>query len=96
MIPVLGPSTVRDGIGIGVDAFFHPTFFILGGADLLFFTGSAGLTERARHYEELKALEESSIDFYAAMRSGYSQNREAEIWSRREHRRPEAAEGAEN
>lgn len=88
MLPLLGPTTVRDGIGIGVDAFLHPTFFLLGGADLLFFTGSAGLTERARHFEELKALEEGSIDFYAALRSGYYQNREAEIWERREDRRP--------
>ena len=87
MLPLLGPSNVRDGLGIGVDAIFHPTFFILGGTDVLFFSGSSGLTERARHYDELKALEESSIDFYAALRSGYFQNREAEIWDRREHRR---------
>ena len=88
MLPLLGPSNIRDGIGIGVDAIFHPTFFLLGGTDVLFFSGSSGLTERARHFEELKALEESSIDFYAALRSGYYQNRQAEIWARRQHRRP--------
>ena len=88
MIPLLGPSNVRDGIGLGVDAFFHPTFFVLGGTDVLFFAGSTGLTERARYYNEIKALEESSIDYYAALRSGYYQNRQAEIWSRREDRRP--------
>jgi phospholipid-binding lipoprotein MlaA len=87
MLPLLGPSNVRDGLGIGVDAIFHPTFFVLAGADVLFFSGSSGLTERARHYDELKALEESSIDYYAALRSGYFQNREAEIWDRRQHRR---------
>jgi phospholipid-binding lipoprotein MlaA len=92
MIPFLGPTTVRDGIGLAVDAFFHPTFYLLGGTDVLIFSGSAGLTERARHYEELKALEESSVDFYAAMRSGYYQNRVAEIWNRREDRRPEGHE----
>lgn len=89
MLPLLGPSNIRDGLGLGVDAIFHPTFFLLGGTDVLFFSGSSGLTERARHYEELKALQESSIDYYAALRSGYYQNRQSEIWSRREDRRPE-------
>jgi phospholipid-binding lipoprotein MlaA len=88
VLPILGPTTVRSGIGLGVDAIFHPTFFLLGGADVLIFTGSAGMTERARHFEELQALNESSIDFYAALRSGYYQNRVSEIWSRREDRRP--------
>ncbi len=87
MLPLLGPSNIRDGIGVGVDALFHPTFFVLGGTDVLFFSGSSGLTERARHYEELKALEESSIDYYAALRSGYYQNRQAEIWDRRKDRK---------
>jgi len=88
MLPLLGPTNVRDGIGLGVDTLLHPTFYVLGGTDILFFTGSAGLSERARYYEELKALKESSIDYYAAMRSGFYQNRQAEIWSRREDRRP--------
>jgi phospholipid-binding lipoprotein MlaA len=89
MLPLLGPSNVRDGVGLGVDAIFHPTFFLLGGTDVLFFSGSSGLTERARVYEELKALQESSIDYYAALRSGYYQNRQSEIWKRREDRRPD-------
>lgn len=89
MIPLLGPTTVRDGVGLAVDAFFHPTFYLLGGTDVLLFSGSTGLTERARHYEELKALQESSVDYYAAMRSGYYQNRVSEIWARREDRRPD-------
>ena len=88
ILPILGPSDVRDGLGLGVDAIFHPTFYLLGGTDVLFFSGSSGLTERARHYEEFKALQESSIDFYAALRSGFYQNRQAQIWARRENRRP--------
>jgi ABC-type transporter lipoprotein component MlaA len=76
-----------------VDAFLHPTFFLLGGIDVLFFSGSEGITERARHFEEIKALEESSIDFYAALRSGFYQNRQSQIWSGREDRRPQRADG---
>jgi len=92
LIPLLGPTTIRDGIGLGVDSLFHPTFYVLGGTDLIFFGGTAGVSTRARHFEELKALEESSVDFYAALRNGYYQNRIGEIWSRREARRPEGAQ----
>ncbi len=88
MLPLLGPSTVRDGVGLGIDTLFRPTFFLLAGTDVLLFSGTSGITERARHYEELKALEESSIDYYAALRSGFYQNRQSQIWSRREDRKP--------
>ena len=94
VLPVLGPSNVRDGIGTVIDGFFQPTYYILGPADLLIgpteillYSGSSGLSTRERHFEELKALEDSSIDFYAAMRSGYYQDRIAEIWARRPNHR---------
>jgi phospholipid-binding lipoprotein MlaA len=87
VLPLLGPANARDAVGLGVDSFLHPTFYLLGGTDLLIFGGSAGLTSRARHYEEIQALKDSSVDIYSALRSGYYQNREAEIWSRREDRR---------
>jgi hypothetical protein len=73
-----------------VDGFFQPTYYILGPADLIFgpaeiliYSGSSGISTRERHYLELKALEDSSVDFYAALRSGYYQDRISEIWSRR-------------
>jgi ABC-type transporter lipoprotein component MlaA len=45
------------------------------------------LSTREEHIEQLDALKEGSIDYYAALRSAYYQNRLADIWSRREHRR---------
>ena len=93
-LPVLGPATLRDGIGTVIDGFFQPTYYIIGPSNLIFgptevllYTGSSGISTRDRHYIELKSLEDSSIDFYAAMRSGYYQDRSAEIWSRREGHR---------
>jgi phospholipid-binding lipoprotein MlaA len=90
VLPILGPANVRDGIGTVVDGFFQPTYYILGPADLLIgpaeiliYSGSSGLSTRERHFAELKALEDSSIDFYAALRSGYYQDRIMEIWGRR-------------
>lgn len=93
-LPLLGPATVRDGVGTVVDGFFQPTYYILGPSNLilgpteiLLYSGSSGISTRDRHYIELKSLEDSSIDFYAAMRSGYYQDRTAEIWGRREGHR---------
>ena len=93
-IPLLGPSTLRDGIGTVIDGFFQPAYYIIGPSTLIFgptevllYAGSSGISTRDRHYIELKSLEDSSIDFYAAMRSGYYQDRSAEIWSRRKGHR---------
>lgn len=94
VLPLFGPSDARDAVGLGVDSLFHPTFFFLPGMDALFFNTSSGFSERESHYEELKALEESSIDYYSALRSGFIQNRDAQIWARRENRRPPDSSGA--
>jgi phospholipid-binding lipoprotein MlaA len=87
MLPVLGPSTLRDGSGIAVDGFFQPTFYILGPTELLVYAGSSSLSTRDRHFVELKALEDSAIDVYAAMRNGFYQDRVGAIWGRREGHR---------
>jgi phospholipid-binding lipoprotein MlaA len=89
VLPVVGPSTVRDGFGLAVDIMFRPSTFVVPLADQLVFTtiqgGGFGLTTREEYYDQLKILRESSIDYYSALRSAYSQSREAEIWDRREH-----------
>jgi phospholipid-binding lipoprotein MlaA len=87
VIPLLGPMNIRDGAGQVVDAFLRPTTYLLGPSQLMFYGGTAGLVTREEHEAGLAALRESSVDFYAAMRSAYYQNRIAQIWSRREHRR---------
>jgi phospholipid-binding lipoprotein MlaA len=94
VIPVLGPATVRDGFGTLIDGFFQPTYYILGPANLLIgpteillYSGSSAISTRDRHFLELKALEGSSVDFYAALRSGFYQQRIDEIWGRREGHR---------
>lgn len=90
VLPILGPATVRDGVGTVVDGFFQPTYYILGPShliigptEILLYSGSSGISTRDEHYVELKSLEDSSIDFYAAMRSGYYQDRTGAIWTRR-------------
>ncbi len=82
LLPLFGPSNVRDGGGTIVDSAFRPTMYLLGPAEQLFFGGGSGLSTRETHQDALKALEESSVEYYAALRNAYYQNRMAEIWER--------------
>lgn len=86
IIPVVGPTTLRDGTGSVVDFFFRPTTYFLAGTDQLWLNslhgGGTGLAEWDLQGDNIERLEESSIDFYAALRSAYYQNRMAEIRAR--------------
>jgi len=96
IFPLLGPSNVRDGTGSVIDLFFNPFVYFIGPINILIYSGSSGLTERDRYFLELKALQDSSIDFYAALRSGYYQRRVGRIWGRREDHRTSAEPALEN
>jgi phospholipid-binding lipoprotein MlaA len=107
IMPLLGPTTMRDGFGVLVDFAFRPTTYLLGSVMLsellpgipgvpgiedqfIYGTiqgGGTGFVVREQHAAQLRALEESSVDFYATMRSAYYQNRQAAIWDRREDHR---------
>jgi phospholipid-binding lipoprotein MlaA len=87
VVPLFGPSTVRDGLGEIVDVFLRPITLFLGPIDQIFYAtiygGSSGIALHDAHGDELEMLEQSSVDFYAALRNAYYQNRTAEIWGRR-------------
>jgi phospholipid-binding lipoprotein MlaA len=81
-MPILGPSTVRDAIGSGVDSMMSPVTL----ARFAYITPlRAGITvvsgvdTRARAEPQLEALNTTADDPYATLRSAYLQNREAEI-----------------
>lgn len=83
MLPVLGPSNARDGVGKVVDYFLDPTRYI-GDEDLNtnFQMGRrvAGAVDfRARNFDAINDLRESSVDYYARVRSIYKQRRDALI-----------------
>lgn len=104
VLPILGPTTTRDGFGVVVDRAFEPLTYVFGfgllGPTIQILIGAGnGVATREFYVESLTALEESSVDFYAALRSVYVQNREAEIWAHRNRpdgtppRDPEIDEG---
>jgi phospholipid-binding lipoprotein MlaA len=79
MLPVLGPSTVRDVFGDAVDIMADPVSYLLGPWRwwTLMLGGGEGLTTLEAHIDERTELEKGSVDFYSALRSAYLQSRAA-------------------
>lgn len=83
VVPIIGPSSVRDYTGYIVDGLADPLRWYLfnTGQEGLYYTkvGMDYLDLRESLIDLLKDLEESSIDYYAAVRSAYFQNRQSMI-----------------
>jgi phospholipid-binding lipoprotein MlaA len=83
VLPILGPSNPRDGIGLLVDIYLDPMTYAAEAADvedfLLARTVVEGVDKRARNIETIEDLRRDSIDFYARVRSLYRQSRANEI-----------------
>ena len=79
MLPFFGPSNIRDALGKVVDRFFDPLEYALEDKAAFARAGVEGLDQRARFLDVSEALEKTSIDYYASIRSVFSQNRQFEI-----------------
>ena len=88
VLPVLGPSTIRDTAGsfanvLGGDPWYNAS--IHGNNEYLnqnvYITSRAlsGIDFRANNIESFENLEKNSIDFYASVKSLYLQDRENKI-----------------
>jgi len=81
MLPIFGPSTVRDVFGDVIDIMVDPVSYFLGPLRwwTLVLGGGEGLIIRESHLTELEQLEAASVDFYSALRSAYLQSRDAAV-----------------
>jgi phospholipid-binding lipoprotein MlaA len=84
VLPIFGPNTIRDGFGDIVDLFFQPLTYLIGPTHNMVIGATGGFSLLDAKSRALKALEESSVDYYAALRSAYLQNRAAHIRMREE------------
>ena len=88
VLPVIGPSTVRDATAsitnlIGGDAWYNVTV----NNDTQYFSDfdyyasrvTSGVDFRAKNYDAIENLEKNSIDFYASVKSLYLQDRQQKI-----------------
>ena len=90
VLPILGPTTVRDSIGRIADSFVDPFAHVtlrehellnVSGSNLDYYSvqGVSAIDFRAKNMTNLDSLEKNSIDMYAAFKSLYLQNRERKI-----------------
>ena len=84
MLPIFGPSSVRDGIGMGVDAITNPLSFAyrmngIGLEGRLSGPVVRGVDKRETYLDYVEEMKASSLDFYATMRSLYRQKRKKDI-----------------
>ncbi|MCQ8242139.1 MlaA family lipoprotein [Rhizosaccharibacter radicis] len=89
-LPVFGPSSVRDGIGRGVDSGLNPyTWVAFNGVNTLQTTsGILGAVDAvAPHVDDIKKLNDEALDPYATQRSLYRQLQHNNVEAVRNDRR---------
>ena len=90
VLPVLGPTTVRDSVGLVADTFLDPfahvtirekELFGASGNSLDYFSVKAtgAVDFRADNDKNFQSLEKNSIDLYSSLKSIYLQDRENKI-----------------
>ena len=93
VLPVLGPTTTRDAVGLIGNVFVDPVYHLTHNSETDIIVGNENLSEhnyyyyrgtdavdfRSKNIESFESLEENSIDFYASLKSLYLQNRQQRI-----------------
>ncbi len=88
VLPVLGPTTVRDSLGSmvnfsGGDAWYNVTISndtrYFEDSDYYYSRLTSGIDFRAKNIEAFNSLEKNSLDLYASVRSLYLQDRNRKI-----------------
>ena len=88
VLPVLGPSTIRDTAGsfmniMGGDPWYNASVSgnneYLSDSDYMVTKILAGIDFRAKNIDSIENLEKNSVDFYASVRSLYLQDRQQKI-----------------
>ena len=90
VLPILGPTTARDSLGMIADTFVDPFYHVtwrekelLGVSgnqfDYLTVRGTTAVDFRADNVINFESLEKNSIDLYASFKSVYLQDRANKI-----------------
>ena len=94
VLPILGPTTTRDAVGLVGNIFLDPVYQITHDTEIRdniagngnyaehnfwIYRGTDGVDFRAKNIESFDSLEENSIDLYASVKSLYLQDRSKKI-----------------
>ena len=94
VLPILGPTTVRDSIGLVGNWFLDPVYQITHNTEIdngvvgtstysehnyYYYRGAGAVDFRAKNIDSFDSLKNNSIDLYASVKSLYIQNRSKQI-----------------
>lgn len=83
VLPLFGPSNLRDAFGLAVDIYTTPPALVVQGPGArtfnIVFGVADGIDLRARNLDTLEEIKKSAIDLYAHIRSLARQRRQAEL-----------------
>lgn len=80
VLPILGPSTARDALGLAVDTFvINPSVHVTTPDERIVLRVTDGIDTRHQLDSVIEDLRRNSIDRYATFRTVYRQRRAAEI-----------------
>jgi phospholipid-binding lipoprotein MlaA len=90
VLPILGPTTVRDSVGLIADSFLDPFAHVtlrdnellsVSGSDIDYYSvkSATAVDFRGVNMKSLDSLEKNSLDAYAAIKSLYLQNTKKKI-----------------
>ena len=85
VLPILGPTTARDALGLVGNTFIDPVYHLTHNSetDLVvgnrkfsehnyyYYKGTDAVDFRSKNIESIDSLEKNSIDFYASVKSLY-------------------------
>ena len=94
VLPILGPTTARDAVGLIGNTLLDPVYQITHNTEIsndvvgngnysehnyYYYRGTGAVDFRAKNIESFDSVEENSIDLYASLKSLYLQNRNRQI-----------------
>jgi phospholipid-binding lipoprotein MlaA len=80
VLPLIGPSTLRDGIGLAGDYFLDPTSYVTPFfPDSLAIRAEDTVNHASLHIGDYEALKKGAIDPYVALRNAYVESRRKKL-----------------
>lgn len=79
VLPFMRPFTVRDAVGYAGDIALNPINWVIPFLPNLGINAENKMNERSLNLETFEGIEESTVDLYGAVRSGYFQRRAKDI-----------------
>ncbi len=89
VLPILGPTTARDAVGLVGNMFLDPVYQITHNTEVAnrsysehnywYYRSTGAVDFRAKNIEAFDSLEKNSIDLYASVKSLYLQDRNKKI-----------------